>query len=255
MTTLHSQNGWRVLVREDLVWFTAAGQRFAAASADVATVAGYFIERFAAEVEPIKGKVLDDWSWAVRPVRGQTSGYSNHASATAWDLNATQHPRAVHWTFSNKEIQRIRAILADIKDAFGKRVIVWGGDFSTVVDSMHFEIRGGGVQVAQAAHIIRARQTEQAAAEQAQEDDVSFKDQHTLTAADVAAYGDPTLKVGDRKSFDEILRFPPAMARLRRELAARDAAQVTRDAQTAAQITALSQAVAALTATKPAPKP
>lgn len=53
-----------------------------------------------------------------------------------------------------------------------------------------------------------------------EEDDVSFKDEHKLTAADVKAYGDKGLKVGDEKSYDEIVRFPPAVARLRREMAA-----------------------------------
>lgn len=55
-----------------------------------------------------------------------------------------------------------------------------------------------------------------------QEDDMAkgFDDKHKLTDSDVRAYGDPKLKVGDVKSYDEIVRFPPATARLRRELAA-----------------------------------
>jgi len=56
-----------------------------------------------------------------------------------------------------------------------------------------------------------------------QEADMAFKpedvwsDRHDLTDADVAAYGDPTL-AGEDKSHDEIVRFPPATARLRREM-------------------------------------
>lgn len=53
-----------------------------------------------------------------------------------------------------------------------------------------------------------------------EEDDVSFSDKHKLTDADVRAYGTADNKVGDTKSFDEILRFPPSVARLRREMTA-----------------------------------
>lgn len=69
-------------------------------------------------------------------------------------------------------------------------------------------------------------------------DDVSFTDRHTLTASDVAAYGDPKLKVGGTKSYDEIVRFPPAVSRLRREQAAGIAALT-------AAVSALAKAVTA----------
>jgi len=53
-----------------------------------------------------------------------------------------------------------------------------------------------------------------------EEEDMSFKDKHKLTDADVRAYGQAGLKKGDEKSFGEIVRFPPAVARLRREQSA-----------------------------------
>ena len=56
-----------------------------------------------------------------------------------------------------------------------------------------------------------------------EEDDVSFKDTHTVTDADVKAWG--SKKVGDKVSYDEIVRFPPGVARLRRELTALIGAQ------------------------------
>lgn len=71
-----------------------------------------------------------------------------------------------------------------------------------------------------------------------EEDDVSFKDKHKLTEADVKAYGEKGLKVGDQKSYDEIVRFPPAVARLRRELTALIGAQ-------SATIRVLADAIAA----------
>jgi hypothetical protein len=49
-----------------------------------------------------------------------------------------------------------------------------------------------------------------------EEDDMKPTDRHTLTEADAAAFGDPSLE-GETKSYDELWRFPPATARLRRE--------------------------------------
>ena len=124
--TDHSQNGWPVLDRSDLTWFTAADGRFAAANSDVAYVAAYLINRFDAEVEPIPGKVLDDWSYANRPVTGSTTSISNHASATAWDLNATQHPRGVKHTFTPAQTAAVRRILASIVDDEGRQIFAGG---------------------------------------------------------------------------------------------------------------------------------
>lgn len=256
-----SENGWPVLDATELTWFTAAHERFAAANADAAFLAQRLINRFTVEVEPLAGPVRDDWSWADRPVRGRTTGFSNHASACAWDLNATKHPRGVHGTFTAAQIKAVRAILADIRDGTGRMVFRWGNDYTHApIDAMHFEIVVPPADLAGAARILRARLAVIAAAK-AQEDDVSFRDEHTLTAWDVAAYGDPTRKVGDKMSYDEIVRNPPGLGRLRREMAAAAAAQALRDAEQAAritslvtQLTALNKAVIALntTAVKPA---
>lgn len=226
--TEKSQNGWPVLERPQLVWFTAAGGRFAAATADVAYLAGYLIGRFNAEVEPIAGLILDDWSYADRNVTGSKTDISNHASATAWDLNALKHQRGAKGTFTPAQIAAVRSILSAITDNSGKQIFRWGADYhSAPVDSMHFEINATPAQVKQA----RAKLTDL-------ENDVSFHDQHTLTDADVAAYADKTLTAGkSTKSYDELVRFPPSVARLRREQAARDAALV-------AQLAAIAKAVA-----------
>jgi sulfite reductase beta subunit-like hemoprotein len=76
---------------------------------------------------------------------------------------------------------------------------------------MHVEINATAARVKQAANKIR----------QQQEDDVSFSDKHKLTAADIAAYGPQNgVKVGDVRSYDVLVRFPPATERLRREMTA-----------------------------------
>lgn len=51
------------------------------------------------------------------------------------------------------------------------------------------------------------------------EDDMELSDKHKLTDADAKAYGGD-VKAGDEKSWDEVLRFPPSVARLRRETTA-----------------------------------
>ena len=222
--TVRSQNGWTAHANTShFTRFTAAGQGWWAANADVAVVFAEFIDRFDREVEEVTQNTLDDWSYANRLVRGSTSTVSNHGSATAIDLNALKHPRGVHNTFSAAKARKMHAIRNAITDNSGTPVLRLGMDYTGTVDDMHVEINVNAARVKQAADKLR---------KQHEEDDVSFKDTHKLTDADVRAYGQGT-KVGEKKSYDEIVRFPPATARLRREMAA--------------QIGALTSMVAALT--------
>jgi hypothetical protein len=95
-----------------------------------------YIDRF---VERLDLGVWDDWGHAVRPVRGQSSGYSNHASGTACDLNATQHPRGVAtkrtWTPHQVTLIHRRLKMYD-------GTLRWGGDYVRVPDAMHWEVVG-----------------------------------------------------------------------------------------------------------------
>ena len=236
MAQRFSQNGWPAYATtEHFTWFTAGGNGWWAANDDVAVVFGEFIRRFVAEVEPIAGPVLDDWSYANRLVRGSSTVVSNHGSATAIDLNALQHPRGVHNTFTPAKRAAMRRIRNQITDASGRPVLRLGLDYTGTVDDMHVEVDTTAARIKEAADKIKHQAT-------LQEDDVSFADTHKLTEADVKAYGpEGKVKVGDRKSYDEIVRFPPATARLRAELAAQSAA-------TKASIDALTKAVTALAA-------
>lgn len=127
-----SQNGWPVHTSSTglapLAWVTGR-----VVPGDVHEVFDYLCRRFHAEVEPII--VGHSWGYAYRAIRGQSSGYSNHASATAIDLNAPAHPLGVGGTFSAAQVARIRSILADLDGA-----VRWGGDYSGRADEMHFEI-------------------------------------------------------------------------------------------------------------------
>jgi hypothetical protein len=210
MAQRFSQNGWPAYANTShFTRFTAADQGWWAANPDVAVVFREFIERFDAEVEEVTQSTLDDWSYANRLVRGSSSVVSNHGSATAIDINALKHPRGARNTFSGAKAARIRRIKNAITDNSGRPVLRLGMDFTTTVDDMHVEINANATQVKHAANKIRK-----------QEDDVSFADKHKLTAADIDAYRIAGLKVGQTKSYGEMLRFPPATARLRREMTA-----------------------------------
>ena len=81
-----------------------------------------------------KGSPWDEWAYAYRPVRGQSSGYSNHASGTAVDLNATKYPlgRVVMADWRKTKIfARLRLYRGCIR---------WGGAYMGRKDEMHFEI-------------------------------------------------------------------------------------------------------------------
>lgn len=85
-------------------------------------------------IEPLAGRIMDDWGHAVRPVRGQTSGYSNHASGTAADTNAVQHPLGTYTlsaTVLRKLRRRLRLYLGALRH---------GAFYGGRVDQMHVEV-------------------------------------------------------------------------------------------------------------------
>lgn len=79
---------------------------------------------------------FDDWGWSPRRIAG-SEVWSNHASGTAMDLNSNQHPQGTpsQATFSTLEVTGIHRRLKMYREC-----VRWGGDFRTLVDSMHFEI-------------------------------------------------------------------------------------------------------------------
>lgn len=89
-----------------------------------------------ANVEKIDAeKTADDWGYAERPIRGSTTTLSNHASGTAFDFNATQHPLGVAGTWSTAERTKINAKLNQLGGT-----VRWGDNYSGRKDGMHFEI-------------------------------------------------------------------------------------------------------------------
>jgi hypothetical protein len=136
-----TQNGWQAI--EDRLdprlvpfpWVTGK-----VLDGDVYAVLSYVAERFHAEVEPIDP--ASSWGWDYRAVRGEEGVLSNHASGTAIDLNAPDHPLGESGTFTGEQVDRLRAIL----DAVAP-VVVWGGEFDRP-DEMHLEVVGTPEEVA-----------------------------------------------------------------------------------------------------------
>lgn len=156
MAQRFSQNGWPAYPdTSNYVRGSSHGFAFWAANEDVEIIFDEIISFFDTEIEEITQKILDDWSYANRLVRGSATVVSNHGSATAIDLNATQHPRGVHNTFTASEMTKLRNLKARLSDNAGVSVIRLGLDYKTTVDDMHFEINANRARVKEAADKIR----------------------------------------------------------------------------------------------------
>ncbi len=167
-TTPLSANKWPVLyTAPPAITVPGTGVRLRVRPGAVAIVLIEVARRFHEEVESLEMPgPKDEWGWAFRPIRGQQSGYSNHASGTAIDLNATRHPRKAKQTFTPEQIGKVRRILAAMQDKdTERRVVRWGEDYHTTVDGMHFEIDAGEAAVGRvAARILQKREEARQAA-------------------------------------------------------------------------------------------
>lgn len=95
----------------------------------------HFLLWFSEVIEDLTGAhPADDWGWAVRAIRG-SSTVSNHASGTAADGNATEHPLGVRGTLTSKEKESILARLRLYKGCLRH-----GAFYAGRVDEMHVEI-------------------------------------------------------------------------------------------------------------------
>lgn len=150
---LRSENGWSC-DRSVIARYSLPGGEVALRKGDVSVVLLWCANRWHQTVEPLVWPGV--WGYAERPVRGSTSTLSNHASGTAIDINAPQHPLGIDETknFSDEEIRAVRSIVAHCEG-----VIRWGGDYSGRQDPMHLEIDAGSAAVRRIADKIRATAT------------------------------------------------------------------------------------------------
>lgn len=148
-----SQNGWPVDPPRSARTIPGTSVRVTVADGAAGDVLMYVLGQFDKRVEDIDLKStrgeFDDWGYANRNVRGSTS-VSNHASATAVDVNATRHVLGARGTFTAKQVAEIHKILAEVD-----HVVRWGGDYSGRKDEMHFEINAGKAAVERVAARLR----------------------------------------------------------------------------------------------------
>ena len=148
MSQLLSQNNWiasKDAAEIHIVSVPIEGTKVKVRCAKaVAPLIAAFCKDFHDLIEPIDGGALDDWGYCFRNVRGSNDKLSNHSSGTAIDLNATKHPLGKVGTFPAEKVPMIRALAK-------KYGMIWGGDFKSRADEMHFEI---AVTPAKAAALI-----------------------------------------------------------------------------------------------------
>lgn len=139
-----SQNGWPIVTIAQLENLPIPGTNVKAVpgllKGDVAWLLRWVGSEFNKRVDPLITPGC--WGWnAPTPIPGSNI-YSNHGSGTAIDLNAPHFPWTLK-TMSPRQREECRKIVNQTDN-----VVVWGGDFTTVVDEMHFEINGTSQDVA-----------------------------------------------------------------------------------------------------------
>ncbi|OLF17765.1 M15 family metallopeptidase [Actinophytocola xanthii] len=148
-----SQNGWPVNPPRGVRTIPGTNVRVNVADGPAGDVLMHVLGQVHARVEDISlnsaAGERDDWGYAERNVRG-SSAISNHASATAVDINATRHALGERGTFTPAQTAEIRAILAEVDN-----VVRWGGDYRGRADEMHFEIVGSVEEVTRVAERLR----------------------------------------------------------------------------------------------------
>lgn len=148
-----SANGWSANDRSMIASYRLPGGKVALRKGDVSVVLLWCANRWHETVEPLVWPGI--WGYAERPIRGSSSTLSNHASGTAIDINAPQHPLGTdpRANFSALEIYAVQAILEYCEGA-----VRWGGSYSGRKDGMHLEINAGAAHVRHVADKIRDHQ-------------------------------------------------------------------------------------------------
>lgn len=150
-----SQNGWPVDPPRGARTIPGTNVRVTVANGPAGDVLMNVLGQVSARVENVglnstKGEA-DDWGYANRPVRGSTA-VSNHASATAVDINATRHGLGATGTFTPAQVAEIHKIIGEVDG-----VVRWGGDYDGRKDEMHFEINATPEEVARVAERLRPK--------------------------------------------------------------------------------------------------
>lgn len=153
MTVVVSQNGWSC-DPDMIASYDLPGGRVALRKGDASVVLLWFANQWHTRVESLEWPGI--WGYASRNIRGSTTSVSNHASGTAIDLNAPEHPlgTAPSRSLSPAQIATIHRILAEADG-----VIRWGGDYTGRQDPMHGELNAAAAAVKAVADRIRSSQS------------------------------------------------------------------------------------------------
>lgn len=130
-----SYNGWPGNSDPDAIGVTDFGDRHGfpfpggVKAGDVATVLGYVCTQLHTRVEPC----VSGWTWGYswKQNVNNPSQLSCHASGTAIDWNAPDHPNGSSGTFSAAQVDTIYQILDEVQGSV---------DWLQGYDEMHFEI-------------------------------------------------------------------------------------------------------------------
>lgn len=122
-----------------------------AKSGDVETVFTYLVQQLDL-IEPLVPGWC--WGWEYRANVNNPNTLSCHASATALDYNAPNHPNggSAYGGWTDTQVDQVYSLLDYLE------VVDWGADFSGTKDPMHFEISGDASAVAAIAQKIRNNQ-------------------------------------------------------------------------------------------------
>lgn len=149
-----SQNGWSTIDSSNLDTSPVPGTNLVPVpglrAGDVATVLLEVGHQFNETVAPLYNPGCWGWNTPI-PIPG-SSVISNHGSGTAIDFNAPSFPWQQR-TMTDAQRQACRVIVNHMDG-----LVAWGGDFTTIVDEMHFEINGTEDEVRQLAERLKGEQ-------------------------------------------------------------------------------------------------
>lgn len=130
-----SQNGWRVIARDECQTIQAPGGALAV-HPKLAVIFTDLASQWHTTVQRLLWPGC--WGYALRPIKG-TDTYSNHSSGTAVDFSAPELPQGVapHILLTAKELSAI----GELERRYAP-VLQWGGRWPHP-DAMHWEVAPG----------------------------------------------------------------------------------------------------------------
>lgn len=137
-----SINGWQVPPHKLKTFQIPGADRRVTLDADAGRILTALASDYHKTVRPIDKGTWDEGGFNNRQARN-AAAKSNHASGTAIDLNWSEEG-ALNSSWGKRFFAkaRVRLAIAKIKRRYGS-VVQWGGDWRTLKDYMHWEIKPG----------------------------------------------------------------------------------------------------------------